>query len=152
MAALLNIIAEQFSFGANMWARVGTYFNNWATANMRSNREIPSLKSKFYRMASKKKPTEDFLCPSDVHRKKKIARNILENVQAAVLNCESSSDSSNEGPVSTPGSAVATSEYSFLTSENQPRISSNARNERLERPVSHNALSKINNSKMFYPV
>eukprot|EP00171_Calliarthron_tuberculosum_P004866 IDg4866t1 len=85
VTALLDIVEEQLPFGANMWARVRTDFNNWATANIRPNRKSSSLKSKFDRMASTKKPTGDPSCPSDVCRAKHVARDMLERYRRLIL-------------------------------------------------------------------
>lgn len=90
--AMLDAVEDVEPLGANQWAIVEQQFNEWSTANERPYRDMDSLKLKFDKLASVKKPTGDPSCPANVRRAKRIAQNILGKCNAHSVGDSSSSD------------------------------------------------------------
>lgn len=74
--ALLDIVAEVLPLGNNMWEGVAAQHAKWCEDNNRPLRDGTSLKNKFDKLANDKKKTGDPLCPLEVRRAKKLARDI----------------------------------------------------------------------------
>lgn len=85
MNSLLDAVQEVEPFGMNLWAKVENIFNDWATCNDRSLRDIDSLKAKFDRLTNVTKPTGDSSCPLPVRRAKRISGAIMAKAAAVSL-------------------------------------------------------------------
>lgn len=82
--------------GGNDWSAVAAKFGEYSVIHHRPHRDVESVKMKFDRLASTKKPTGDPSCPPNVRRAKLIARSILGKVNAISMGDESSSGSDGE--------------------------------------------------------
>ena len=90
--ALLDVVEDVEPIGAQEWAIVSSRYNDWAATSGRPLREQTSLKIKFDKLCSSKKPTGDPSCPPEVRRAKHISREILARCNAVSLRGESDSD------------------------------------------------------------